>query len=324
MNPPIAPESAAIETAGGNTCSWRNMPAEIREREYSPSSCIGGNYQPHMEAYRAQSLLARSVTASSGAKWHELPYGELAAQRIDLCVPAASIREGNLLPALLVFIHGGYWQALSAADSLFAASGCIERGHAFAAIDYTLAPHATLPQIVDECRSALNCLAKNATALGFDANRIVVAGSSAGAHLAAMVAWLGWQPAQASVSVRAVVLVSGIYELEPLVGTSINTALGLDEDAARAQSPALLPLTGFPQTLVVWGDIETKEFKRQSKHFARDLAHAGTVAETLEAPLRNHFDVILDLANPATALGARTLSLLEATAQAAGSRPTAR
>lgn len=310
MNLPLTKESATE-----NITLWPNMTAEIREREYSPSSCIGGNYQPYMDAYRAHSVQARSSTESRGAKWHELRYGDQAAQRLDLCVPDLSSLDGKPLPALLVFIHGGYWQALSAADSLFAASGCVEHGHAFASIDYTLAPAATLPQIVEECRSALTCLARHAAAFGFDAKRIVVAGSSAGAHLAAMLAWPGWRVSQPQIAVRAAVLVSGIYELEPLVGTSINTALGMDLETARAQSPALLPLAGFPQTLVVWGDIETQEFKRQSQHFSRDLNRASARAETMELPERNHFDVILDLAKPGTPLGDRTLSLLEAAAR---------
>jgi arylformamidase len=321
----MKPESAsqASDAIAGNTSLWRTMSTEVREREYSPSSCIGGNYQPFMEAYRAQSIQARSHTESRGATWHVVRYGGEASQRVDLCVPAKASHSASPLPALLVFIHGGYWQALSAADSLFAASACVDHGHAFAAIDYTLAPDATLPLIVDECRRALACLTRQAAALGFDAQRIVVAGSSAGAHLAAMVARPGWRASNAAITVRAAVLVSGIYELEPLVGTSINTALQLDADSAHAQSPARLPLARFPQALVAWGEVETQEFKRQSRHFARDLQRAGTAAQTLEVPLRNHFDVILDLANPATSLGARTLSLLDATAQAFGSEPTA-
>jgi arylformamidase len=286
-----------------------------REREYSPSSCIGGNYQPFMAAYRAQSEEARRHTLARGAAWHELRYGNEAAQRVDLCVPPKANANSGALPAVLVFIHGGYWQALSAADSLFAARGCIDHGYAFAAIDYTLAPEATLPEIVAECRNALICLAQHAAILGFDSRRIVVAGSSAGAHLAAMVTWPGWRQDYPSIAIHAAVLVSGIYELEPLVGTSINAPLGLDAPAARAQSPALLPLAGFAQTLVAWGDIETQEFKRQSMDFSVELARAGTKAETLELPERNHFDVILDLAQPGTRLGDRTLSFLAATAR---------
>lgn len=292
------------------------MALEERESQYSPSSCIGGHYQPFMVEYRTQSQEARTDCQDLGATWHELRYGALPAQRIDLVVPPESATLEQRKPGLLVFIHGGYWQLLSAQDSLFPARGCVQHGHAFAAIDYTLAPHASLPQIVQECRQAFLCLRDQAAAYGFDATRMVVAGSSAGAHLAAMLAWPGWTASDANAPgatalVRAAVLVSGVFELEPLVGTGINTALGLDAAQARSVSPALLPLAGFPDVLLAFGDNETGEFKRQTQHFARDLLAAGASAETLEIAGRNHFDVILDLANSHTDLGARTLSLLQ-------------
>jgi arylformamidase len=213
--------------------------------------------------------------------------------------------------ALLLFVHGGYWQELSAADSLFAAAACIERGIAFAALDYTLAPAASLPAIVAECRSALAWLCTHAPRLGIDATRVVVAGSSAGAHLSAMMA-LPAAPAGAGVSIapRAAVLVSGIYWLEPLRGTSIDAALALDAGSARQASPSLLPLSGFPPTVLCWGEIETAAFKAQSRAFAALLREAGTPCDLFEVPGRNHFDVILDLADDTTALGQRTLGAL--------------
>jgi arylformamidase len=291
---------------------WRAMPLIEREREYMPSSCIGGNYQPLVAAYKSRSIDARGNCAALGATWHTLRYGAKPAHRIDLCMPGVSAPRTDAKPGLLVFIHGGYWQELSAKDSLFAATGCIENGHAFAAIDYTLAPLATVAQIVEECREALRRLAGQAGTFGFDPARVVVAGSSAGAHLAALLAWPRWRDLiGAACNVRAAVLVSGVYELEPLVGTGINAALGLDAAAARAASPALLDLAGFPQTMVAWGAVETQEFKRQSRSFARDLTAVGILVETLEVPQRNHFDVILDLADASTSLGAHTLAYLK-------------
>lgn len=272
-----------------------------REREYSPSSAIGGNYQPFIAAYQNSSAAARVQAERAGGQWHACRYGSAAAEQLQLCLPRASGRPA----ALLVFIHGGYWQELSAEDSLFAATACIEHGHAFAALDYTLAPAATLPQIVDECRQALAWLKAEAGALGVDALRIVVAGSSAGAHLAAMVAL------HAASRPSALVLVSGIYELEPLIGTTINHALGLDVATARAQSPALHSLAGFPRALVAWGAVETAAFKQQSLQLAAALRAAGRPVSDFEVPRRNHFDVILDLADEHTALGRHTLALLQ-------------
>ena len=187
------------------------------------------------------------------------------------------------------------------------------RGWAFAAVDYTLAPDATLDQIVDECRRAVQAVAAAGAQLGFDPSRIVVAGSSAGAHLAAMV---GAQPRSArdTVAVAGLVLVSGIYELEPLLGTTINEALGLTVDSARRNSPLLMP-THQPayvaRALVAYGENETVEFKRQSTQYAAHLDLAGVATAALEVEGRNHFDVILDLARPGTALGDAVAALVD-------------
>ena len=275
-----------------------------REREYSPSSCIGGNYQPYLLAYAERSAQAR-------ARWPgrlNLRYGPSEAQQLDLFVPVpGTLDTANRPPPLLCFIHGGYWQELGKSDSSFAAVHCVEQGIAYAALDYTLAPQATVAQMVTECRQAVAWFIANAPTLGFDAKRIVLAGSSAGAQLAAMAA----MPAAASASpVAAAILVSGIYTLEPLIGTSINDALGLSLDTARAASPALWPLQHFPPSVVCWGEVETAAFKHQSRDFAARLRTAGSSCHTIEVPQRNHFDVVLELANPAMMLGAATLALI--------------
>jgi arylformamidase len=265
-----------------------------REREYSPSSCIGGDYQPYLRAYAELSAAARQVHAPTTVR-----YGTTDTQTLDLFVPAGVAR-----PPVLVFIHGGYWQELSKQDSAFAATSCLAHGIAYAAVDYTLAPRATLDEIVDECRAAVAWLARAGATLGIDPARLVVAGSSAGAHLAAMTA------IAAGDTVKGAVLVSGIYDLAPLIGTSIDTALGLDPETAARNSPLDLPLKGFPPSLICWGEIETNAFKRQSGAFVGAVREAGGQCEDFEIPDRNHFDVVLDLVDPATALGRRVLGLV--------------
>ncbi|MBH0312711.1 alpha/beta hydrolase fold domain-containing protein, partial [Alcaligenes faecalis] len=192
------------------------------------------------------------------------------------------------------------------------APDCTNAGIAFAAIDYTLAPQASVHDMVLECRQALRWLHQHGEELGFDPQRIVVSGSSAGAHLAAMCCLRGWKD-DADLPVgapAAAVLVSGIYDLQPLIGTSINEALSLDVASAQAISPQLLDLTGFPPAIISWGEIETSEFKRQSQAFADALnAQSAQYLPPIEMPARNHFDVILDQARPHTRLGDATHAL---------------
>ena len=305
-----------VASAPPPAATWRSLDAAAREREYSPSSVIGGDYQPFIRAYTERSAEARRATPGK----LNLRYGDADAQCLDLFIPSArSAGHAAQLPPLLLLIHGGYWQELSKNESSFGATQCVNQGIAFAALDYPLAPRANVAQIVASCRAALAWLEANAATLGFDPQRIVVAGSSAGAQLAAMTA-LARDPAQPgraarpiAACVRAVVLVSGIYELEPLLGTSINTALGLTQRTARALSPALRELKGFPPGIVCWGEFETAEFKRQSRDFAARLARAGSACSMFEVAQRNHFDIMLDLADPATALGRAVANLIRAT-----------
>ena len=103
---------------------WRLMSLAEREREYSPSSCIGGNYLPFIDAYQHLSQSAMAQCEALGATWSTHHYGPHADHQLSLCLTDPQRDVSGKKPALLVFIHGGYWQELSAKDSLFPALRC--------------------------------------------------------------------------------------------------------------------------------------------------------------------------------------------------------
>ncbi len=268
-----------------------------REKEYSPSSCIE-DIEPYISAYVTRSEETRKKLG--GGK--ELAYGAKPSQRIDLFTPVNS--EGKRFP-LVVFIHGGYWQELSKRESSFAAPTWVGNEVAFAAIDYTLAPEASLHEIVQECKEAIAWIINEAEQLSIDTDRIVLVGSSAGAHLAAMTAM--------AIPVRAVVLISGIYELTPLVGTYINDALNLNLNEAKELSPLRKDLKSFPESVICWGEVETGEFKTQSLEFATYLRGQENTTFVFEVEGKNHFDVVFELADISTEMGKKVLSFLRET-----------
>ncbi len=275
---------------------WQTMADAEREQQYSPSSMLDGPLDPYLDDYArrsAESYAALDDTVGIG-NVVTVRYGDRPSNTVDIAVPAISDQSSSRseLP-LHVFIHGGYWQQLSKRESFFAASAFVGRGCAFAAVDYTLAPEATLDQIVSECEAAiteLHTLGARAE-LPISPDRITISGSSAGAHLAALVTARN----PGSHGPAALVLLSGVYDLEPLVGTTINDAVGLDTDTARALSPLRHDLSGFPPTLVAWGDNETDEFKRQSRSLVDGLRAAGRPVAEIEVADRNHFDIVHDL-----------------------------
>lgn len=268
------------------------------EREYSPSSMVE-NLDALEQEYRTKSEAVRSALPPVTHR-----FGSTEAEVLDLFLaPEAT--------ALHVFIHGGYWQALSKDDASFPAAGFLADGVSYAALNYTLAPNATLPEIIEECRRAVEWLYRHADDLGFDRDRIVLSGSSAGAHLAAMVGCTDWDARGVlGQPVKGLVLLSGVFELAPLIDTYINDAVGMSLAVANECSPLLIvrskPLT-LP-VIVAWGEHETQTFKRQSTTFADALSAGGAAVSVLEIPGRNHFDVVHDLSDPTTVLGRNVLA----------------
>ena len=217
-----------------------------------------------------------------------LAYGDSPTQVLDF-FPA----KGAGAP-LHVFIHGGYWQALSQHESAMMAPALIEAEHSFATLNYTLAPDARLDQMITECRDALLWLASNAFALGFDPSRITLSGHSAGAHLATMVmATSADALARAGLRVRDVILISGVYDLEPISLTQVNDPLQLTPVEIHDLSPILhLPAPG-PRYHVTVAERDTPEFIRQSRDYAELLRKAGhSVSFELQKGMQ-HFDIIL-------------------------------
>ena len=260
------------------------MSDDERQQQYSPSTMLDGPLDPYLDAYARRSAEAYETAE----RVETIRYGPGPANTVDLALPAVPSDEP--VP-LHVYIHGGYWQLLSKRDSFFLAPDCLARKMAFATVDYTLAPAATLDEIVDECVAALATLGAVAPDHGIDPTSMVVSGSSAGGHLTAMAA-LRLPPDQRP---AAVIAVSGIFELEPLIGTSINDAVGLDVEQARANSPLLQDLSGFPPSVVAFGDNEPDEFKRQSRALVDRLRAAGRPTVEVEVAGRNHFDVVHDI-----------------------------
>jgi len=188
---------------------------------------------------------------------------------------------------VLMFIHGGYWQARAKEVFSFIAEGPLAWGINVAMVGYTLAPQKPLSGIVAEIHLALNWLKSSVPTLGGDPGQLFVSGWSAGGHLTAM--------AMSHPAARGGLAISGIYDLEPMRLSYINDKLRLDEAEAKRNSPGRVdkPLT------IAYGADELPELCRQSEDYAKLL---GNTAVAL--PRCNHFTVLEQLASPHGALTA--------------------
>ncbi len=283
---------------------WRDFDHDTLEREYSPSSCVD-DFDALIEAYASRSKDSEArATVRKG-----LAYGDQADEALDY-FPA-----NNKRAPLQVYIHGGYWQLLSKNESTFAGADFADNGVAFAAVDYTLAPMARIEQMVEQCRRSLVWLHRNADELGFNREQIFISGSSAGAHLAAMLLTTNWEDyAAPSDLVKGATLMSGIYDLQPICHTYVNEPLQMDEAEARALSPLFRNLAGLPPTIVCWGENETNEFKRQSQLFSDTMQLAESPVTTFEVKGCNHFDIVHTLADQSTSLGKQVFAQILGTA----------
>lgn len=241
-------------------------------------------------AYRADAVCELGIS-----------YGESERQRYDLFKPETA--TGN---AIVMFIHGGYWQALDRSFFSHMARGLNARGVPVAVVGYDLCPHVRLGHIVWEMQQA-------AAALWQRYNRPVVAsGHSAGGHLAACLLATDWKnvdPELPDQLVPAAYGISGLYNLKPLTETSINGALKLDMDAAERESPLFWPApSGLTMDAVV-GGAESDEYHKQSRRITDVWGLGGVKTRYEEIAGANHFTVIAPLADPDSAMTRRIAEL---------------
>jgi arylformamidase len=213
----------------------------------------------------------------------DLRYGPRERNRIDFLKAA----DGG--PTLL-FIHGGYWQMRAKEAFTLFAAGPMAHGINVALIGYTLAPDATLDEIVAEIDRGLDFLAEQLPVLGGDPSRIAVSGWSAGGHLTAM--------ALAHPKVKAGIGISGIYDLEPIRHSYLNVKLKLDEAMSRRNSPMMQAGGPMKPLALVAGSGELPLLRRQTADFAGHRAKFGLPVTHEEIPGADHFSIMDELLSP--------------------------
>jgi arylformamidase len=227
-----------------------------------------------------------------------IAYGPGARNTIDFF---AGDNDGPIV----VFIHGGYWQAFDGSSFSHLAGGLNAHGISVAIPSYALCPNVSVDEIIWQMRAASRELAR----LG---RPLVISGHSAGGHLAAcMLAtdWPQFDPSLPRDIVVAAYAISGLFDLVPLVETSINRALCLDPAAARAASPLLWTAPARGSIDAVVGEHESAEYFRQSKTIVDAWDAAGVATRFGVVAGANHFTAIAPLADPDSPMVARLKQL---------------
>ncbi len=264
------------------------------EQSFNPAAVA--DLEPELSRRAA---LARAVPPPAA----RLRYGAGARQTLDLYRPTMPGKR-----AVLLYFHGGYWHSGDAAASRFIAGPYLAAGLAVAIAGYDLCPAVSLATIVAEARAARDLLLNRAAELDLDPRRIIVSGSSAGAHLAAMLLQDGpaaW-PAPPLAS-----LVTGVFDLDPILRISINAILRLVKEDVEPLSPLRRQAPLFcGKLLIAVGGGEPAPWQAMSASLAEKARGEGIQTEYLVCPGENHFSVTTALGIASHPLAQRTIALL--------------
>lgn len=264
-------------------------------------------YNPRLSVADPLAILGGWASRAAAARGRlaalaDLPYGPHPREVLDL-FRAARPR------GLVVFLHGGYWRALSKNEHSWLAEAFVARGYSVAIPNYPLCPEVSVGDIAEACRRAISHLWPMLEP-GERANAIV-SGHSAGGYLTAAMLATDWTArGLPAAPFGAGLSVSGVFHLPPLLNTSMNAEIRLTAETAQAFSlTARRPASPVRLVLAV-GGAEPGEFHRQSALLA---AGWGLPADAVR-PIGtcNHFSILDQLAEPGSALFTEAMALLDA------------
>jgi arylformamidase len=272
---------------------------------------LDAEYDQHARHPEHVEIGARWETASSLVQrlesWRrDVRYGPGTNETLDIYpTPAANA-------PVLVFIHGGYWRSSDKSLHGFLAPAFNADGALVMIPNYALCPAVGIEHIVLQLARCLAWVHRHAALYGGNPSRIVVAGHSAGAHLAAMMLSCRWKDVDASLPAQLVsgaLAISGLFDLEPLrLAPFIRDDIRLTPASVKRLSPAFFPRPRKPLHTAVGGE-ETSELKRQTA-LIRDQWGPTSVPVSETIPNANHFTILHNLADPNGRLHRNALALL--------------
>lgn len=278
------------------TLVYRNLDQTTLDTAYNTRATVD-SMTPYLTDY------AR-LTAEAKAKLQV--HGDISYADQDNCtldIYQAGTENTALQPAIL-YLQGGDWQHLTKDESAFMAVAGAEMGISTIALNFGACPDRSIMSLVENVRTALAWLYHQGRAYGLDRDRIFLVGQGSGAQLAAMALADHWHEARNVPDdlVRGAILLSGLYDLEPIAASYLNTHLQLDATTMRACSPIHhLPRQGCP-LIIATAERDTDEYKRQSRDFAVRWIARGFDCCFYQADDYNHYNLCLDLTRPTSRL----------------------
>ena len=235
-------------------------------------------------------------------------YGAGERERIDV------FRCGANQAPLYVYLHGGYWQRGDKSLYSFIAAPFLDAAVDVAIVGYPLCPQVSMTDLVSRVREAIAWLYHNAGKLGINRERINLSGHSAGGHLTAMAVCTDWPAFDTKLPrdlLKTAIPFSGLYQLKPLLQTTISEALHLTDQEICQLSPASLQPQAQIPLLTIVGGAETEEFFRQTDLLINNWSDRLVRIDRHVEPDVDHIDLIDRLASADSQMFRRIINWLK-------------
>lgn len=283
---------------------------EFLNKEYSPSKWSDRLAEDKIVTIHGEVLKSNSDLAHETIPYYSLVLNsESEEQRLEVFYKNSDsfAVDGDSLDfkgrKVFIYIHGGYWQWGSVYWSSFMARNFVDKDVTVVALGHDIAPKVTLTEIVSQVEWGVAKILANA-----QDSSVYICGHSAGAHLAAMMLHTDFKQKfniESNINLRGLFLVSGVYDLTPLLETDINDNLKMDLNEATSCSPLFKSHSesysdtkkDAMQVLVVYGENESPSFKAQSNKYADHLRDNLKInkCECHEIAGIDHFNIIEDI-----------------------------
>lgn len=264
-------------------------------------------FNPRLAVANAAAILTerRRLSLAAAEQLTVLRKNYGAGAREHFIATHPSLEYGEMSPAV-IFLHGGYWRSGEAEDNLVLAPAIAGMGARPIFLGYPLCPTATLSEVVAAVRRGIDAIISQAVVLGFDPGRVVLAGTSAGAHLAAC----ALKDETIASRVSGALLLTGIYDLTPVPLIQVNDEIGVTEADVRDHSPLF---ARYPRVRSVFavGGLETAMWRAQSFAMAALAESGGAPTTLIDVPGRHHFDLVMELLSATSELRRALCELLE-------------
>ena len=232
-------------------------------------------------------LSGATVIENLEAPRHEVTYGSGPRQRADVYRPLGADGRPMSGPApVVVFIHGGSWESGTKGLYRWMGQGLAAQGYVAVLPNYGLMPATRFPDFVHDAARAVAYARAHAAEWGGDTTRVFVMGHSAGAQIAALLAYdgryldaTGLSPAMLS----GFIGLSGPYDFV-LDSKLLRRTFGGSPEYEAASQPVRYVTASAPRTLLVMGRDDRTVRPRNTHRLAARLAEVGAPFDTLWVP----------------------------------------